>query len=193
MPGPKPPLLLRLLLVASLAMCSLTLAYGFHYTKGWSQARRGKSTVEQRLSLEGVPWFKRPFLEFVERLKMTVPPGAKVLVEPSYMNTPLGRSRWFLFLNYYAYPLEFYVRRPKAASGTLVDYQEWVRYNWQVTARPDHKRMGGMMDELLEIEDRGIEWKLRIPFENFFPIKQVELFRLVDGEWVPVELRRRRQ
>ena len=193
MPGPKPPLLLRLLLLASLAMCSLTLAFGFQYTKGWWEVRRGRGIAEQRTSLTGVTWFKRPFVEFVERLKMTVPPDAKVLVEPTYMNTPAGRARWFLFLNYYAYPLEFYVRLPKAASGTLVDYQEWVRYNWQVTTRPEKQWQGAMMDELLEIEDRGIEWKLRIPFENFFPIKQVELFRLVDGEWQPVELRRRRQ
>ena len=47
---------------------------------------------------------------------------ARVLVEPSEIETTQGKGRWFLFLNYYAYPIEFFVREPcpSVATGTSV-------------------------------------------------------------------------
>ena len=186
MAASPPPLPLRVLVFASLALCVLPLGFSFHYTKGWAQARAGKSIPEQRESLKGVTWFKRPFTQFVERLKRTLPPDAKVLVEPSKIETGRGNARWFLFLNYYAYPIEFYVRKPAQASGTLVDYPQWLRYHRE-PAR-DAAARDLRLKEQLGLNERGVDWKLRYVVADPFDPRRAELFEKVNGRWVPREL-----
>ncbi len=181
MPAAAPPRPLRVLIGASLALTLLTAAFAAHYTAGWRDVRAGRPIVEQRVSLRGVPWFKRPFLRFVEQLRRTVPPNARVLVEPSRVESPGADSRWYLFLNYYAYPIELYVQRPELASGTLVDFPRWLEH---------HAGRGGALglDATLAAQERGIEWRLLLPVTPWFDPADVTLLRREGGRWVPHEL-----
>jgi hypothetical protein len=188
----KPPLLLLGLLVASLAMSVLTVGHARDYVKSWNRVRRGKSALEQRLTLgrrQGwptavVPWFDRSFLDFAERLKKTVPADARILVEPdpAALQDDSGRARWFMYLNYAAYPLRFYVRKPAYAGGTLVDYGRWLQH---------HVKARGMrfkLDEQIELDERDIRWKVVFPVTTDFERDGTRLYRLEAGEWRPVAL-----
>ena len=185
----RPPPAFRLLIGAGLLFTLPTLGYAVHYSLGWQQARMGKPLAQQRRSLKGVTWFKRPFTEFVERLAHTIPPGSKVLVEPSRVEVVLGRARWYLFLNHYGYPLRFYVRQPAKASGTLVDYPQWLEHHTTGQTRPG--AASTRLSEQLEIAEREIEWKVRFPMTERFRLDEVEVFQQRAGKWVPVPLAER--
>ena len=182
----RPPLPFRLLLGAGLLFTLPTLGYAVHYGMGWKAARMGKPLVQQRRSLHGVTWFKRPFTEFVERLARTIPGGSKVLVEPSRVEVVLGRARWYLFLNHYGYPLQFYVRQPAKASGTLVDYPGWLEHHTAGQARAGAGST--RLSEQLEIAERKIDWKVRFPMTERFMLDEVEVFQQRGGAWVRVPL-----
>ena len=189
-----PPRALRALVAVTALMAVITLLHSFHYTGAYFDHRAGKDIRGQRATMLGVPFFKRSFLEFNERLARTVPRGAKILVEPMlqvladgrevYQYT--GQARWFLYLNHYAYPARVYVRQPRLASGTLVDYPRWLDYHFVDLVGPDGESLSARDDAA--IEALGIEYRLRYPVTKRFQIATVELAKLVDGEWQPIEL-----
>ncbi len=186
----SPPRPLLALLVASLVMCVLTMGFMRDYWSGWQRNRMGKSIEEQRLSMGsrpsmpggGVAWFDRGFVETVARLKRTVPEDARILVEPSSVLDRSGRARWYLYLNYFAHPLRFYVRLPAAASGTLVDYEGWLDHHMRKTSATDR------LDEAVEFDERGIDWKLRFAVTRDFAKRELELFKRDGPQWVRVPL-----
>lgn len=193
-PAKRPPLPLFVLLLASFSMCVLTAGHARDYTKSWNRVRRGKTILEQRLTLGRrvgwptaiVPWFDRTFLEFAERLKHTVPADARILIEPESgaILDDSGRARWFMYLNYAAYPLTFYVRQPQNAGGTLVDYGKWLAHHAK------GKRKGQWLDEELAIADREIDWKITFPVTRDFQRDDTILYKRERGAWVPVPLAR---
>lgn len=186
----SPPRPLLALLVASLVMCVLTMGFVRDYWAGWQRNRMGKSIEEQRLSMGsrpsmpggGVAWFDRGFVETVARLKRTVPEDARILVEPSSVLDRSGRARWYLYLNYFAHPLRFYVRLPAAASGTLVDYERWLDHHMRKTSAMDR------LDEAVEFDERGIDWKLRFAVTRDFAKRELELYKRDGPQWVRVPL-----
>lgn len=189
----RPPLPLLVLLIASMSMALLTAGHARDYIRSWSRVRAGKSILEQRLSMgrrQGwptaiVPWFDRSFVAFAEQLKNTVPPDAKILVEPNpgAISDSSGRARWFMYLNYLAYPLRLYVRQPAWAGGTLVDYGKWLDHH----RRAARRRYS--LDEQIEIDDRGIDWKIVFAVTRDFSRKGTQLFqRNAGGGWDPVPL-----
>jgi hypothetical protein len=185
-PALPPPAPLRLLVWGSLALAFFPLCFAVHYTIGWAQHRAGRPIEEQRRTLVGVPWFKPPFIAFVDRVRRTIPPDARVLVEVSRVETVKGRARWFLFLNFYAYPIEFYVRAPRSASGTLVDYEGYVRSEFQRLFDAGYSEDRAL--ELLEAEERDIRWRVRFPLTDRFQLDEVEVFHRDDAGWTRVRL-----
>jgi hypothetical protein len=192
LPARRPPLLLLILLIASLSMSVLTAGHARDYTKSWNRVRSGKTILEQRLTLGRragwptaiVPWFDRAFLVFADRLINTVPADANILIEPTSteIHDDSGRARWFMYLNYAAYPLKFYVRAPQNAGGTLVDYVKWLGLHKK------GKRTGHWLDEQLAIADREIDWKVKFAVTRDFAPESIKLLRREGGNWVEVPL-----
>lgn len=188
----RPPLPLLALLGASLSMAVLTAGHAREYVKSWSRQRAGKTIAEQRATLGRrpgmptsiVPWFDPAFVEFVDDLRATLPPDARVLVEPEpgEIADESGRGRWFLYLNYFAYPLRFYVRKPAFAGGTLVDYGKWLAHHLK------QKDVVRLLDEEVAIEERGIDHKLVFGVTRDFARDTVKLFRRDGTEWRRVRI-----
>ena len=86
----------------------LPLGFAAYYGRTWAAERAGKDVAAQRATLKGVPWFKPEFRRLVAGLNAALPEDARLLVEPSAlddnMNRLTGKSRWFLYLDYYLYP-----------------------------------------------------------------------------------------
>lgn len=187
-----PPAFLLVLLVVSSSLTLFTAGFAFHYTRTWSAERRGEDIEEQRKGLSH-SYFSRKFIRFVEDIERLIPEDASVLLEPKFLsgevNDLSGNSRWFLFLNYYAYPRRFYTRQSQYASGTLVDYQKWVEHHWELY---QSSLFGTRLAELLEIERRQVEWKIRLPMTSYFDRKLVEIYRwdpeLQDWQQVQLEV-----
>ena len=171
-------------------MSVLTAGHARDYTRSWDRVRRGKTNLEQRLTLGRragwptavVPWFDRSFLVFAENLKATIPADAKILIEPEtgeiYDET--GRARWFMYLNYVVYPLKCYVKQPKKASGTLPDYALWLRH---YRKKPNANRA---LNENLAIANRGIDWRLTFAVTRDFESESAKLYRREGGGWTQV-------
>lgn len=198
-PAPAPSLL-RYLLPVVLIMTIFPAAFGALYTRTWLGERQGKELTQQRASLKGVPWFKPEFRALVGRLKEHLPEGTGILVEPSAIDEketqPGGRTRWFLYLNYYAYPLRIYAHEPKLASGTLVDYTPWMDYHFEdlnvdgsfqgVGATIKTERLVKEVEK--EIDKRGIEWRLTYLISQSFRMENVALYHRENGAWTPVAI-----
>lgn len=189
-----PPRLFRVLVAVTALMALITAAHSYHYTRAHIDVRFGKDIRAQRATMLGVPFFKRSFLEFNDRLARTVPRGAKILVEPLPQVLPdgsevyhnSGQARWFLYLNHYAYPSRVYVRQPELASGTLVDYPRWLDYHFVDLKGPEGDALAAR--DAAAIDALGLEYRLRYPVTKQFVIAKVQLDRRVDGEWQPIEL-----
>lgn len=161
---------------------AVTLAYAITYTTGYFDTRFAKSSFERQRSMRGVPQFQRDFLRFTELLKRTLPPGTKVLVEAKDATTLSGQARWFLYMTYMAYPVRVYVRRPELASGTLVDYPRWLNRELKGASISDQFRL------IKEVDELGIEWRLRYRVHKRFQIDQLEIARREDGQWIDVTI-----
>ncbi len=191
----RPPRVLFLLLVLSLSMCVLTAGHARDYIRSWNRVRRGKDIAAQRATMGRrpgrptaiVPWFDQSFVEFAEDLRRAVPADADILLEPdtNEIHDRSGRARWFMYLNNEAYPLRFYVRKPAFAGGTLVDYEKWLVHHVK------KKGVGRLLDEEIEIEERGIEYKLVFGVTRDFARDTMRLFHRRGNDWVRVPLPRR--
>jgi hypothetical protein len=174
----RPPLAFCVLLGASLALSAITAGYAARYTRDWSALMR-RPVEEQRRAFGGVPYFRESFVELVSKLKEAIPPGAGVLVEPiAQRGTPTG-PRWHVFLAHYAYPLELYVRRP-VLSCVGFNYRAWIDHHL------DHPELDAA--ERAALDERGVEWRLRMPVGWPLDESQPVLERRVDGAWVAVPL-----
>ena len=189
-----PPKALALLVWTGPLLALATLGFSLRYVLEWSSDRAGRTVLEQRLSLIGVPFFKPAFVEFVERALRTIPEDARVLVEPraveledgSRVWDPRGQARWYLYLNYYLYPRQVYVRQPELASGTLVDYPRWLEHHF-VTLEQDGSEEWAER-EARAIAAHGIDWRVSYPATKRFQIERATVERAVDGDWEAVEL-----
>lgn len=198
---PPPSTPLRWLLPLVLLMALLPASYAGLYGRIWFRERRGASLEEQRTSLKGVLWFKPEFRMLVKRLKQHLPEGAGILVEPSEIDPQephpsSGRTRWFLYFNYYAYPLRTYTHLPKLSSGTRMDYPDWIRYHFDVLDVDEsglgipgvvrRERLQKEVDGL--IAERNIQWRLTYPISQSFRTSNVILYHREGGAWVPVSI-----
>ncbi len=198
-PPTAAPSPLRLLLPLVIVLTAFPAAFGALYTRTWFAERQGKDLEQQRASMKGVPWFKPEFRALIARLKEHLPEGTGILVEPHGIDEkesqPGGRTRWFLYLNYYAYPLHIYAHEPKLASGTLVDYTPWIDHHFEVLNVDNSFQ--GMAESItrerllkkvdLEIEKRNIEWRLTYLISQSFRMENVRIFHREDGVWMPVD------
>ena len=180
---------LELLLPVVVVLTILPLGFATYYARTWATERAGKDVVEQRATLKGVPWFKPEFRKLVAGLNEALPEDARILVEPSSLDDNMkrltGKSRWFLYLDYYLYPRRVYVRQPKLGSGTLVDYKPWIRHH---TVTLDLDGSGGqdlgaviqrertVADETAAILERDIRWKLTYPVSEGIRIDRLRLY-----------------
>jgi hypothetical protein len=193
-PTDPPPRALAAVAGFGLFLVLGTIGFAYRHLQLWDATRRGLSPVEQRVSLLGVPFFKRSFLEFVERLALTVPDGEGILLEPETLIGPRGvrtwdvrgQGRWNLYLNYYAYPRRIYARAAELSSGTLVDYPRWLEHHFVTLRGPDAEALAAADEAALEA--RGIRWRLRYPASQRFVLDTVVLERRTEGGWEPVPL-----
>lgn len=176
-----PPRFLLAILFASFVGCLLTLGFAYRYTVYWQLTRAGETIEAQRSTMESVPVFRKAFVGVTEQIREILPPGTKVLYEPTRMGPEDNqKARWFLFYTYWLHPIQVYVRRPDLAAGTLVTYTGWNTL---------HRRIPGLqVHEAAAVAELGIEWKLRAPNETMFFGDEVYLERLVEGDWVPWDI-----
>jgi hypothetical protein len=189
LPPPRPLLWLA---VASALLGILPMAFALHYGARWNDERRGKDIAAQRASLAGVTWFKRPFVHTLARLERIIPPGERVLLEPTRVATTSGQARWHLFFNHYGYPIRFYTRRSDWASGTLVDYPRWLAHHVEddLSRLSLMERVEREQELLAAIEKHDIRWLLRYPVTRAFLPAEIELYRREGERWERVDLGR---
>lgn len=192
------PRALRIGLVVALVLAIAPLGFAVQYARTYFAERAGLSAEGQMNTMRGVPWFKPEYRTFVRRLSARLPESAGILIEPSALQDPNpgGRTRWFLYLSNDLHPRRVYVHGATWASGTLVDYPEWIRLNLETL---DTGAMGGGgLGALLEREDRmaaanaaaverGVEWKLTFPISTRFRTRDLALYKWADG-WQPIDL-----
>ena len=191
----------RSLLPLVIALCVFPLAFAQLYTRTYFTTRAGEDLEAQRLTMLGVPWFKPEYRQFVRRLKERLPADTALLVEPSSVAQdeppPGSRTRWFLYLANDLYPLRVFVRDPKNASGTLVDYPTWVDLHFeQLDLDGSGLDLGGILrrEQLQRADDaaldaRHVEWKLTYPISTRFRIRDLGLARrTAEGDWLPLDL-----
>lgn len=188
----------RLLLPLVVLFTLFPLGFAGLYTRTYFADRAGKDLDAQRASLKGVPWFKAEYRQLVRRLKLRLSPDDALFVEPQRIAddepNPGGRTRWFLYLANDLYPIRVFVRAPKWASGTLVDYPRWMDLHFE-DLDVDGSGLGfaGILKrEELEaegdaaIDERGIQWKLTYPIAQHFRIKDLKLYERdpdAEGGW----------
>jgi UDP-glucose/GDP-mannose dehydrogenase family protein len=146
-------------------------------------------------SAQGPPWIDPDLLLYAEHLRNKIPPHESVLLLPVVSPTTVaGRARWYLHLNYQLFPRKLYIRQPAGASGTSVQYREWIQeyrtgIPWRKTRRYDppqadfsQVRGTGSLRSLLPNEKRAIA-EFGIEWVTFFSMSTD--FRLQDWETIP--------
>jgi hypothetical protein len=143
---------------------------------------------------QGPPWIDPDLLVYADHLRSKIAPDQSVLLLPVVSPTTVaGRARWYLHLNYQLFPRKLYIRRPAGASGTSVQYREWIqdyreRIPWRQTRRYDpqqrdfsHVSGTGALRSLLPKEKRAIA-EFDIDWVTFFSMSTD--FRLQDWETI---------
>lgn len=172
----------------------LPLLSGAHSLRLFASKRAGQTEVEQYADLR-LPWTQPTFLFMVDALNEVLPEDADLLCTPIGGDDETGKARWFLFLADALYPRRIYVRDPKSASGTLMDYPAWVAHHFDVLDTDGSGLgLGAAMhrDEVKakiekELAERGIEWELQYKLDARQPFAGVRL--LHQGK--SVDLRKR--
>jgi len=179
---------LDLLLPVLVLIAILPFGFAIQYTRSWAVERAGEDVAAQRASLKGVPWFKPEFRRLVAGLNEALPEDAQILVEPTSIDENMqrltGKTRWFLYLNYYLYPRRVHVRQPKLGSGTLVEYKPWIRHH---TVTLDLDGSGQTLPEIVQGErvaaeetawllDSEVRWRLTYPVSQAIRIDRLQLF-----------------
>lgn len=191
---PPTPLGLRIALGVALVLSIPPLGFAVQYVRTWKAERQGLSIEAQMAAMRGVPWFKPEYLKFVRRLATRLPEDAGILVEPSRLDEPLpgGRTRWFLYLSNDLHPRRVYVHGSTWASGTLVDYPEWIRLNLE-ELDTDGSGVGDLGRALLRdermaaanaaAEERGVRYKLTYPIGKRFRVGDLGWYEWIEGAW----------
>ena len=197
MNAPRAPLFARVLVGLSLALTLITAGHGVFSVGHWNTHNRGRSVREQRANVPGVAWYRTEFTELLDRLAETLPPEARLLVEPAAapgVTLPPERvgspPRWYLALTHYAWPVRVHVRRPELAV-IFFTYEQWLDHHFDVLdldgagpATPAARAFAAEEERAIEALD--IEWRLRIPAWPF-TLSGLRLDRRVDGVWVEQE------
>lgn len=185
----RPPLVLRLLIGASLACAAAPAAFAVWSVRDWALNQAGRPMEERRADFRQVPWLRPPFPDLLRFVQSRVPAGEAVLVEPVIdpaAERPDGLSppRWHVFLTHFGHPLRFYVRAPALACVGF-NHAAWLDQHFEVLDLDGSD--GGPRDELVEDElaERAIRWRLRIPVRGAGP-EFFGLDRRERGAWVEV-------
>lgn len=72
------------------------------------------------------PWLDPELRAFVEEVRAATPEDARLLLWPERAPTPSPRGRWYLLLAYELAPRAVLLPEAELASGTAVQYREWV-------------------------------------------------------------------
>lgn len=192
MSAPSPHMGWRVGLGASLVLGLLPLISGLHSARLFFTRQAGTSE-EQQLEELRLPWTQPQFLEMVATLERLLPPEAALVCTPVGGDDRTGKSRWFLFLADALYPRRVFVRQPRFASGTLMDYPRWVDYHFEVLDTDGGgQALGAALRREAEqrtadeaLAERGVEWELEFRLDAKEPFAGARLLHL--GE--VVELR----
>lgn len=195
MRAPRP---VHVALVVALLFSIPPAGFAVQYVRTYAAERAGRSIEGQMHAMRGVPWFKPEYRGFVRRLSQRLPEDAALLVEPSGQPDPNpgGRTRWFLYLSNDLFPRRVFVHDAKHASGTLVDYPEWIRTNL-IELDTAGTGAGGFAADILReerapaleaaLDARGVRWKLTYPISTRFRVSELALYERVRVEGSPAE------
>lgn len=112
-------------------------------------------------------WLDPEFRDTVASLAAQTDPTDGILLMPrAPLATYAPRSRWFLHLNYFLYPRRLYLPYPTEASGTMVQYWDWVNRLRAEGPPQGPVWQGGALAEALA--QTGARWQLRyLPNSDF--------------------------
>lgn len=186
---PSPPVAgpWRAFVVASLVLSCLPLVQGGHFVVAWWTERVGLDAAAQ-VSTFGRAWGSPQIRAVAAELDRVMPPGEPLLLTPAGGEDRSGRTRYFLFLADALHPRPVFVRQPRRANGTMVDYRMWIAYHKQ---QLDTDGSGltyeeGVRREVLrghvaeELAAYGVRWELTFAFDLEEPFAYSVLTR--DGE-----------
>lgn len=112
-------------------------------------------------------WLDPEFRATVASLaSQTAPEDGILLLPRKPLNTYSPRSRWFLHLNYFLYPRALYLPYPAEASGTMVQYWDWVNRLREEGPPQGPVWQGQKLAEALA--QTGARWQLRYLPNNDF-------------------------
>ncbi|KAA3612886.1 MAG: hypothetical protein DWQ01_04060 [Planctomycetota bacterium] len=115
------------------------------------------------------------FAEEMENKLAKLPPEEHpiLLIPHLPMNSLAGRSRWFLQLNYRMFPRRFYLPDAILASGTLVEFADWVEH-WRENG-PARGPILGPKKLQEAINRTGATWTLHYSPSTDFRVKDWRL------------------
>lgn len=162
---------------------------------------RGDGTAADRAGLQflnygaplGPPWLDPELRLYAEHLIEAVPAKDGILLVPSMRpSTVSGRARWFLHLNNLVFPRRLYLQDSFSASGTSVQFRQWVMdlrqtfparstRNWEPQPR-DYSAVTGVgpartltAEEQAAIEANDIQWVCFFSMNPDFRLQDWEL------------------
>lgn len=152
-------------LALSLGLGLLPLIQGGHQVHRWWTERRGLDEAAQ-LETFDYPWCDPRISKVAALIDAAMPEGEPLLVTPIGGEDRTGRTRYFLFLANALYPRPVIVRQPNWASGTLVDYVQWVWFHFDLLdtdgsglVPAGRKRLNNKLPKIRsELQRYGVTW-----------------------------------
>jgi hypothetical protein len=148
----------------------------------------------------GPPWLDPDLLAYAEHLRKRVPAEDGILLIMAVRpGTISGRARWFLHLNNLIFPRRMYLQDSFGASGTSVQFRQWVldmgarggefpgkgQQRWEPEPRELSRVTQVGPVRTLNPEERAAVATLGVQWVSFFSLNAD--FRLQDWETMTVE------
>lgn len=148
----------------------------------------------------GPPWLDPDLLAYAEHLRERVPAEDGILLVMAVRpGTISGRARWFLHLNNLIFPRRMYLQDSFGASGTSVQFRQWVldmgarggafpgkgQQRWEPSPREFSRVTQVGPVRTLNPEERAAIAELDVKWVSFFSMNAD--FRVQDWETMTVE------
>ncbi len=114
------------------------------------------------------PWLDSDFQAFVAEVRAGTPEDARILLWPERRPVPSPRGRWYLLLAYELTPRAVLLPEAELASGTAVQYRQWVRRvsrRWpelrgSLPQAVEAARASHLLRFVPQADFRGQDWRL---------------------------------